>query len=130
MSPDLKSASARVRAPWLLLPWIAARGDAVFVQLFRQVVGAVLGAGKDQHLLPVALADHLREQFPLALFIDKVHLLRHLLGGGVAARHFHFQRVVQQLFRQRLDLVGEGRGEQQVLTLGAAVLPARGECRG
>ena len=43
-------------------------------------------------------------------------MLRHLLGGGVAARDFHFQRVMQQLFRQRLDLVGEGRGEEQVLT--------------
>ena len=90
--------------------------DAVFVQLFRQVVRAVLGAGKDQHLLPVTLADHLGEQFPLALFIHKVNVLRHLLRGGVAARHFHFQRVMQQLFRQRLDLVGEGRGEEQILT--------------
>ncbi len=90
--------------------------DAVFVQLFRQVVRAVLGAGKDQHLLPVTLADHLGEQFALALFIHKVNVLRHLLRGGVAARHFHFQRVMQQLFRQRLDLVGEGRGEEQVLT--------------
>ncbi|WP_231106146.1 DEAD/DEAH box helicase, partial [Enterobacter asburiae] len=41
---------------------------------------------------------------------------QNLLGGGVAARHFYFQRVMQQLFRQRLDLVGEGRGEEQVLT--------------
>ena len=90
--------------------------NTVFIELFRQVVSAVLGAGKDQYLLPVALADYLGEQFPLALLIHKVHVLRHLLGGGIAARDFHFQRVMQQLFRQCLDLVGESRGEEQVLT--------------
>ena len=95
ISPDLKSASARVRA-WLLLPWNGGAADAVFIQLFRQVVCAVLGAGKDQHLLPVALTDHLGEQFRCA-FIHKVDVLRHLLRGGVAARDFHFQRVMQQL---------------------------------
>ncbi|SVM48942.1 Uncharacterised protein [Klebsiella pneumoniae] len=34
--------------------------DAVFIKLLRQMVSAVLGAGKDQHLLPVAFTDHLR----------------------------------------------------------------------
>ncbi len=42
-------------------------------------------------------------------------MLGHLLGGGVATRHFHFQRVVQQFFRQPFDLIGEGGGEEQVL---------------
>ncbi len=90
--------------------------NTVFVQLFRQVVCTVLGTGKDQHLLPVTLTNHLGEQFPLTLFINEVHVLGHLLRGGVATRHFNFQRVMQQLFSQRFDLVGEGRGEQQVLT--------------
>ena len=42
-------------------------------------------------------------------------VLRHLLGSGITASHFDFQRVMQQLFRQRLDVVREGRGEQQIL---------------
>ncbi|CCJ88038.1 hypothetical protein BN133_4415 [Cronobacter dublinensis 582] len=92
-------------------------GDAVFVQLLGQMVSAMFGAGKHQHLLPVAIANQVRKQFPLAFFINEMHMLRHLPGGGVAARHGHFFRVAQQFFRQRFDVVGEGRGEQQVLTL-------------
>ncbi|CNT66157.1 Uncharacterised protein [Salmonella enterica subsp. enterica serovar Bovismorbificans] len=53
--------------------------NTVFIKLFRQMVRAMLGAGEDQHLLPVALANHLRQQFTFAFFIDKVHVLRHLL---------------------------------------------------
>ena len=74
--------------------------DAVFIELFRQVVCAVFGAGKDQNLLPVTFADHLRQQLALALFIDKMHQLAHLLRSGVTAGDFDFQRVMQQLFRQ------------------------------
>ena len=69
------------------------------------MVSAVLGTGKDQHLLPVALTNHMGEQFPLTLFINEVHVLGNLLRGGVATRHFHFQRVMQQFFRQLLDLI-------------------------
>ncbi|CCK17878.1 hypothetical protein BN136_3888 [Cronobacter universalis NCTC 9529] len=92
-------------------------GNAVFIQLLRQMVGAVFGTGKHQHLLPVAVANQIRKQFPLAFFIHEMHMLRDLLGGRVAARHFHFFRVAQQFFRQRFNVVGERRGEQQVLTL-------------
>ncbi|MPN49940.1 hypothetical protein SDC9_197564 [bioreactor metagenome] len=91
--------------------------DTIFVELFRQVIGAVFGAGKDQYLLPVALTDHLRQQFALAFLIDKMDVLRHLLRRRVATRHFNFQRVMQKLFGQRFDLIRERRGKQQVLTL-------------
>ena len=90
--------------------------DAVFVELFREVVGAMLGTGKHQHLLPVAFADKLRQQFTLAVLVNKMDVLGDLLGRGVTTRHFHFQRVVQQFLGQALDLVGEGRREQQVLS--------------
>ncbi len=90
--------------------------NAVFVQLLCQMVRAVFGTGEDQHLLPVALPNHLRQQFPLAFFINKMHVLSDLLRGGIAARHFDFQRVAQQFFRKRFDLIREGCGEQQVLT--------------
>ncbi len=89
--------------------------DAVFVELLREVVGAMLSAGKDQHLLPVAFADKLRQQLALTVFVNKMDVLGDLLGGRVATRHFHFQRVVQQFLSRAFDLVGEGRREQQVL---------------
>ncbi|MNL67337.1 hypothetical protein D3C87_1919090 [compost metagenome] len=49
--------------------------NAVFIQLFSQVVSTVFGTGKDQHLLPVAFANHLRQQFPLTLFVHEVNVL-------------------------------------------------------
>ena len=52
-SPLLKSASALVRALWLLLPWIAIALMPCFVQVLGQAVGAVLGAREHQHLVPV-----------------------------------------------------------------------------
>jgi hypothetical protein len=71
MSPDLKVGQRTGTRALALVAVDRRAADAVFIQLFRQVVGAVLGAGKDQHLLPVALADHLGEQFALTLFINK-----------------------------------------------------------
>ncbi|MNV48227.1 hypothetical protein D3C71_1401230 [compost metagenome] len=76
----------------------------------------MFSTGKDQHLLPVTFANHLGEQFPLTLLINEVNVLGDLLRGGVATRHFDFQRVTQQFFRQTFNLIREGRGEQQVLT--------------
>ena len=40
--------------------------DAVLFELLREAVGAVLGAGKDQHLPPVLRTDHKGQQFTLA----------------------------------------------------------------
>ncbi|MNV38024.1 hypothetical protein D3C71_1295620 [compost metagenome] len=78
----------------------------------------MLGAVEHQHLLPVTFTDHLGQQFPLTLLVYEVHALFDLLRRGIAARHFNRCRVVQQLVGQPFDIVGEGRREQQVLTLG------------
>jgi hypothetical protein len=66
-SPLLNSASALVRALWLLLPWMAMARDALLVQVLGQAVGAVLHAREDQHLVPVVAADQVRQQLLLAL---------------------------------------------------------------
>jgi hypothetical protein len=84
---SLKSASARVRADWLLLPWIAADGMSCLVEVFGELVGAVLGAGEHQHLEPLVLLDQEGEQFALHLLRAQVHRLGDQLGGGVAAGH-------------------------------------------
>ncbi len=52
--PRLKSAERPLRAPWLLLPWIAAALMPSLLELLGEPVGAVLGAREDEHLLPVA----------------------------------------------------------------------------
>ena len=47
-----------------------------------------------------------------------VDMLLDLLGRGVARAGFHRHRVIQQLVGHAANLIGEGRGEQQRLTLG------------
>jgi len=111
MSPSLKFASARVRA-LALVAVDSGGGDAVFIQLFRQMVSAVLGAGKHQHLPPVVFADQVRQQFTLAFLVHKVHVLGHQFGRGIAAHHFHRRRIGEQLPGQFLDFIGEGGGKQ------------------
>ena len=85
------------------------------IELLSQMVSAVCGTGKHQHLLPVPFTNHVRQQFAFAFLIDKVNVLGHLIRRGIAACHFDFQRVVQQFFRQGFNIVREGRREQQVL---------------
>ena len=67
--------------------------------------------------MPVVFLDQVGEQFALSFAVHRVDLLRDSVGGGVAARHFDHRRLVEQAVGQRLDLVGEGGGEQQVLAL-------------
>src|SRR5688572_21353353 len=106
----LKRFNARVRAPWLLLPWIASAAmpsrsscwarararalalvavdrvgvDAVTLGLLGETVGAVLGAGEYQHLLPVVGFHEVREQLALAPRIHRVRDLRDQLHRLVA----------------------------------------------
>ena len=108
--------SQRTRTRTLRFVTVNSRtANAIFIQLFCQVVCPVFGTGEHQHLTPVALTDHLGQQFPFTFLIHKVNVLSHLLGGGITARDFDFQRVMQQLFGQCFNVVREGRREQQVL---------------
>ena len=113
----MKLASALVRADWLLLPWIAAAVMPSLIELFGQLVGTVLGAGEHQHLLPVVMLDQVRQQIALVRLRHAVHRLLDDFHRGIAARDFDALGVVQQAVGQGADLVGEGRREQQGLTL-------------
>ncbi|KPM74573.1 hypothetical protein AOG27_21045, partial [Pseudoalteromonas lipolytica] len=86
-------------------------------ELFGQAVCAVLGTREDQYLMPVVLGDQVGQQLALLLAVDAIDRLVDELGGGVAAGDLDHLGIVEQLVRQRLDLVGEGRREQQVLAL-------------
>ncbi len=89
--------------------------QAVLLQLLGKAVGAVLGAGEDQHLAPVARADHVAQELALALSVHRVDHLGDLVGGGVAPCYLYELRLVEQAVGQLLDLAGEGGGEEQVL---------------
>ena len=93
------------------------RLDAVLHQLFRQSIGAMLGAGEHQHLKPVAVANQISEQFPLALAVHRIDRMCHVVCGGIGLGHLDQYGIIQQASRQLLDLIGEGGGEQQILPL-------------
>ncbi len=94
------------------------RRQTVLDQVLGQTVGSVFGAGKDQHLFPGALGDQMGDQRTLVAGSNAVDLLIDALDGGIRRRDFDTRRVVEQLVGQIGDVFREGRGEQQVLTLG------------
>ena len=92
--------------------------QAVLFQILGQTVGAVLGPGEDQHLLPGTLGDQVREQSALVAGSHAEHALLDTLDGGVRRRDLDALGIVQQLAGEVGDVLGEGRREQQVLALG------------
>ena len=88
------------------------------LELLREPVGAMLGARENQHLAPLTLLDQVHEQVPLVLLLHAIGALLDELDGCVARRDLNRQRIVQQALGERPDIVGIGRGEQQILALG------------
>ncbi|MCY1346834.1 hypothetical protein D9M69_329320 [compost metagenome] len=89
--------------------------QAVLAQVFGEAVGAVLGAGEHQHLLPGADGDQVRQQRTLLHGGDAEHALFDALDGGVRRGDLDALRVVQELVGEVGDVFREGRREQQVL---------------
>ena len=91
--------------------------DAVLVEGLGNTVGHVLGTGEHQYLLPVVAGDQMTQQRDLVGLVARMHQLLDTLGSTVARGDFDHRRVIQQTGGQFADLVGEGGGEEQVLTL-------------
>ena len=116
-SPFLKSASALVRAVWLLLPWIAIALMPCFSRCSTSRLAPCFMRVKTstwcQSLSLIRWASR-------SFFISRptgCTFCAIELGGLVAARHLDQRRLVQQAVGQGLDLVAEGRREQQALLL-------------
>ena len=57
----------------------------------------------------------MHEKLCFVRFIDQHHRLIDHFDGRIAARHFDHFWIVQQTIRERFNVVGERRAEQQVL---------------
>src|SRR5471030_2698108 len=117
---DLALLERLQRGDAFLLRLVAVDGGgvhALLLQAARQARGADLGVGEDDHLLQIALAQDVRDQRMLLVFLDLVDHLRDALGRRIAARHFDRQRVVQEGVGQLFDFRREGGREHQVLAL-------------
>ncbi|VVO12005.1 hypothetical protein PS704_03523 [Pseudomonas fluorescens] len=102
-----------------VLALVAVDGDGaetVFIQVFGQTVGAVLGTGEHQHLFPGACGDQVCQQRTLVVGRQAEDALLDALDRGVRRRDFDAFRVVQQFAGEVGDVLGERRRKQQVLT--------------
>ena len=63
------------------------RLDTIVRQLFGKTIRAVFGAGKDQHLSPVLRTNSMRQQFPFASFVYRVHNLANEIRWLVSCRN-------------------------------------------
>ena len=95
-------------------------------ELLGEAVRAVLGPGEDEGLVDPAGGDELAEEVALALAIDADDDLADEVGGRVPGRHLDHRRVAQEGVGEALDLVREGRREEEVLALARA--GSRGPC--
>ena len=91
--PLLKSANARSRWPWLLLPWIAFGRQAGRSQMLNNPVRTMLRACKHQRPAHVGAAKHAREHGPLLRLVDEHHTLFDPLGRRRDGRHGNADRI-------------------------------------
>ena len=93
------------------------RGNILLGELFSEPVSAMLGACEYQYLEPVVPQNQMRQQVAFLITVHTVDSLFDLFCCGVTRGDFNQRRVVEQLFGQGLDLVGERGRKQQVLPL-------------
>ncbi len=87
-----------------------------FPQVFGQSIGAGLGAGEDEHLIPAFAMKKVREQIALATLIDRMRGLDHTFRQRYCDERL--RSVSGRLSRaigQAADLVRIGRRKEQVL---------------
>ena len=96
--------------------------DAVLFEPARDPVGAMLGAGEDEHRVERGFAQQMGEQRGLEMLGNFVDELRHGLGGVGAAADLDGLRGAQEFAGERLDFLGERGGEEERLALLAAAL--------
>src|SRR3546814_16927975 len=77
----------------------------------------MLGAREDQRAVDILDLQHMMEQRLLLLLFDEGDLLAHLLGRRRLRRDRDGDRIVQALLRERRDLLGHRRREEEVLAL-------------
>ena len=116
--PGLEAGEGAGAGPLALVAMDGGGGHALLAKAFGDAVGAVLGARKHEHLLPIVAADQVAEQLRLARHVAGVQHVLHRGGGAVLRGGLQLHRVVQQARGQLLDRGLKGGREQQVLPAG------------
>ena len=77
----------------------------------------MFGSGKDQHLLPVAVTNQVRQQLAFTALVHQMNGLGHLFRSRIAASHLDQHGRIEQTVSQAFNLIGKSSGKQQILTL-------------
>ena len=117
--PVLEVGERRVRASWLLLPWIAHGSMPSCSSCSARRLAPCLVRVNTRHLAPVARPDEVREQRRACCArVTRIDALLDRSTGALRARDCRCVcGLLQDAAREIADLVGEGRREQQVLPL-------------
>ena len=101
-----------------LLPWIAAHWMPSFSSWSARRLAPCLVRVKTSVCGVASLAQQVAQHGALVALLHQVHAVLDQFGRRVARRDFDGERIAQQAVRQRADLLGERRREQQVLPIG------------
>ncbi len=75
----------------------------------------MLGAGKHEHLVPVALLDEVRQQVPLVLLGHTIRNLLDAIGRCIAGRNLDLGGITQNPAREPANVIRISGREHQVL---------------
>ena len=71
------------------------RFDACPFEAAADLVGTVLGAGKDQHAVHLVVLEHVQQQFDLVFLLDGIDMLRDRFDGvSLLADLYHFRMLL------------------------------------
>ena len=100
-----------------LVPMDGGGGNARLVEVPRHLVGAMLGAGKDQGVLHPQRLHQVGQELGLVGLIHKAHLLVNDLHRRGHRVHLYLSRVVEQRVHQLHDLGRHGGRKEEGLLL-------------
>jgi hypothetical protein len=95
-------------------------GVVLRLQLVGDLVGAVLGAGKNQHAVEAGLAQQREQQFKLLFVRDRIERVVDRLGYAAIGPDFDALGILERKRGHRLDFRRNRGGEKQGLPLARA----------
>ena len=116
--PDLKPSSASTRSRCVRLECSTATACLRRLQLARDAVGAVFGAGKNQRAVVIRALEQRHEQIEFLLGRDRIDRVRDGFGRRTPRADFDHLRIAQNPRGEPLDLGRKRGGEKQRLPVG------------
>ena len=115
---DLALTERLQRGGALTLALVAMDRESVDPGTFQEAhdaVGPMFGAGEDQRAVDIFALEHQMEQRLLFRLVHEDRALAHTLCGGRLRRDADLDRIIEELGGERLDFLGHGGREEEIL---------------